>query len=161
MRKWLGGIAAAVLTGVLTWWLTQGLRFKSSTPQPVPADVMEHTPAPAGVGACADGASPDHGFHNTPAANGSWDWDCNGTVERQWGACENLGSQCPPPNSAPRRASVDAPHGFCSELRGPAGCTPQIAECGRSGWTYPCVLSDADGRCHAGWFETATVMACR
>ncbi len=26
MRKWLGGLAAAVLTAVLTWWLTEGLR---------------------------------------------------------------------------------------------------------------------------------------
>jgi hypothetical protein len=31
MKKWMAGIAAAVLAGVLTWWLTEGLR-----PHPTP-----------------------------------------------------------------------------------------------------------------------------
>jgi hypothetical protein len=44
MGKWLGGIVGAVLTAVLIWWLTEGLRSKitehgpsTSTPIPAPA----------------------------------------------------------------------------------------------------------------------------
>src|SRR5882672_9102004 len=35
MKKWIGGLVLAVLAGVLTWWLTEGLR-KHPTPPPTP-----------------------------------------------------------------------------------------------------------------------------
>ena len=34
MKKWIGGLLLAVLAGVLTWWLTEGLR-KHPTPPPM------------------------------------------------------------------------------------------------------------------------------
>jgi hypothetical protein len=159
MWKQIGGVAAAILTGVLTWWLTEGLREREIpvTPGSSPATVALTQQQPPGVGACASGASPDRAFHNAAAANGSWDWDCNGTVERQWAACENLSrAQCDPNTN-----QTGAPPGFCSEIRSPGGCTPQIAACGQSGWVYPCFYNAADGRCHAGGLETAVTMACR
>lgn len=32
MKKWMAGIVAAVLVGVLTWWLTEGLRSHPTPP---------------------------------------------------------------------------------------------------------------------------------
>lgn len=32
MKKWIAGLAAAVLAGVLTWWLTEGFRGHPTSP---------------------------------------------------------------------------------------------------------------------------------
>ena len=117
---------------------------------------VEH-PRPVGVGACATGGAPSNVFYDTPASNGSWDWNCNGQTEREWGTCEALTrEQCDPNTNA-----TGAPPGFCSALRGVSGCIPKVAACGTQGWVYPCFYSSADGRCHAGGYETAKVMRCK
>jgi hypothetical protein len=98
------------------------------------------------------------GFRDIASPNGSWDWDCNGTVEKQWATCESLTKdQCDPNTNVTQRA----PGGFCTQLRSPGGCPPDAAECGQRIWTYPCFWNAADGRCHAGGYETATTMACK
>jgi len=112
---------------------------------------------PVGIGACATGAAPSSVFHDTPASNGSWDWNCDGQIEREWGTCEALTrEQCDPNTNA-----TGASPGFCSELRGVSGCLPTVAACGTQGWVYPCFYNSADGRCHAGGYETAKVMRCQ
>lgn len=161
MWKWIGGVGTAVLIGVLTWVFTDGLKglFEGAHPSPpiAIASPPDQPHKPAGRGACADGSAPDHGFHNVAAANGSWDWDCNGQVETERGACESLArAQCDP-NTNVTRASP----GFCSQIRGVAGCSPGVAACGTQGYIYPCFYNAADGRCHAGGYETAAVQRCR
>lgn len=152
-----GGTLSKVVVGVLIallaggsapWWWAK--LFPGPAPTP-PATVT------AGVGACASGNSPVNEFHDAPAPNGSWDWNCDGNVERAWGACENLSrAQCEPNTNV-----TGAAPGFCTEIRAPSGCRPTVAECGQSGWIYPCFYNPADGRCHAGGYETAIVMKCR
>lgn len=156
MWKWIGGIVAAVLTSVLTWWLTQGVsRVAIPPPQPPAGHIVPNTPA--GVGACATGAAPDNSFHNAPASNGSWDWNCDGQEEHEWGTCESLTkAQCDPNTNVTK-----SPPGFCSEIRAAAGCVPKVASCGTSGWVYPCFYNQADGRCHAGGYETAAIVRCK
>jgi len=171
MGKWIGGLLGTVLAGVLIWWLTVGVhdtvrKPPQSEPQPpaaaggptVAASTQAAAPStPPGVGACSAGAKPDDNFHDTAAANGSWDWNCNGQAERQYGTCEALTKeQCDPNTNA-----THAPPGFCAQVRGPAGCTPTVAACGASGQLYPCFYNPADGRCHAGGYETAAVMRCK
>lgn len=143
--QWIGGILATVIGGVLIYWLTVGfpINTRSSTPK--------------GIGACADGGLPSNAFHNTPAANGSWDWNCDGRIEREWDTCESLTQeQCDPNTNA-----TGAPPGFCTQIRSENGCVPTIGECGQAGWIYPCFYNSADGRCHAGGYETAKIMECR
>jgi hypothetical protein len=183
--KWVGGIVATVVGGVLIWHFTTPA---GSGPQPTPSPVATVQPqrkcdnmpnkgaaCSVGAGACSQTGSwvcnergdglicnavpnrADNGFHNVAASNGSWDWNCDGQTERQWGTCESLTrAQCDPNTNA-----THGPPGFCSELRKPQGCTPTVAACGTNGWIYPCFYNQADGRCHAGGYETAAVMACR
>ena len=91
------------------------------------------------VGACATGASPSNAFRQEPASNGSWDWNCNGKVERQYGACENLSPEQCKPNTNVTGASP----GFCSAYRAPDGCKARVAQCGASGYIYPCFFNAA------------------
>ncbi len=122
-----------------------------------PRPVQQENSTPKGIGACASGGSPSNEFRDAPAPNGSWDWNCNGQIERELGTCENLTrAQCDPNTNA-----TGAPPGFCTELRAAGGCLPKIGECGQQGWVYPCFYNPADGRCHAGGYETAKVMRCR
>lgn len=123
---------------------------------PVPK-MTPRSEQPRGIGACADGRLPSNEWHDAAAPNGSWDWNCNGQIERQWGPCENLRpEQCTPHTNA-----TGAPPGFCTELRAPSGCLPKVGECGQAGWIYPCFYNSADGRCHAGGYELATPMRCK
>ena len=109
------------------------------------------------LSACDTGATPSNEFHDAPASNGSWDWNCNGETEREWSPCENLTrEQCDPSTNA-----TGAPPGFCTDLRAEGGCPPKIGECGKPGYIYPCFYNAADGRCHAGGYETAQIMRCR
>lgn len=163
-------VIALIAGGSLPWWWEKifppsepsapaGNVAPSPTPTPSPtAENSTPTPKPRrGIGACADGDSPSTAFHDSPAPNGSWDWDCNGQVVREWGVCENLTrEQCDPHTNA-----TGAPPGFCSEMRYEGGCTPKVAECGKPGWIYPCFYNAQDGRCHAGGYETAQVMRCK
>jgi len=41
MKKWLAGIAAAVIAGVLIWWLTEGIRPQPPRPEPQPSSPRE------------------------------------------------------------------------------------------------------------------------
>lgn len=206
--KWVGGIVATVIGGVLIFYFTQKPTTTTPVPSPTPAPTRTHTPHPGpsddsadshgdhpdqpprracenlpnkgaacqvGLGACAQtgtwvcnqagtglvcGAVPnqrDNNFHNVVSSNGSWDWNCDGQIERQWGACENLSpAQCRPNTNV-----THAPPGFCDTLRKPNGCPPTTSECGHSGYLYPCFYNPSDGRCHAGGYETSAVMACR
>lgn len=109
------------------------------------------------IGACANGDSPSNEFHDAPAPNGSWDWNCNGQVEREFVPCENLTrEQCDPNTNF-----TGVPPGFCSDLRAEGGCLPKIGECGKPGYVYPCFYKPEDGRCHAGGYERAQAMRCR
>jgi hypothetical protein len=153
-------LIALAAGGSAPWWWSKLFPPVASKP-PVQQDNSQR-PAPEppkhfGLGACASGATPSLEFHDVIAPNGSWDWNCNGQVEREWGPCENLTrAQCDPNTNVTK-----APPGFCTELRAPGGCPPKLGECGQSGWIYPCFYNSADGRCHAGGYETATVMRCR
>jgi hypothetical protein len=121
------------------------------------ATLRPERPKSGGLGACASGAAPSLQFHDVAAPNGSWDWNCDGQVEREFGTCENLTrEQCDPNTNVTK-----APPGFCTQLRTAKGCTPNIGQCGQSGWIYPCFYDAADGRCHAGGYETAAVMRCK
>ena len=148
----IGVVLALAVGGSAPWWWTSVFK-----PKPViPADPIEKKPV-AGLGACSDGSTPSGDFHDAAATNGSWDWNCDGQVEKEYTVCENLTrAQCDPNTNA-----AHGPPGFCSELRAPGGCTPKVASCGLSGYIYPCFYDAADGRCHAGGYETATVMRCR
>jgi len=155
----LKGIIVAIVIGIAVsgsapWWWSEVFPSHEIRPTVPQAPIQE---APRGVGACASGASPDGNFHNSPAANGSWDWNCDGQIERAFGSCESLSRQQCDPNTN----VTNVPPGFCSELRAPAGCVPQVAECGHAGYIYPCFYNSADGRCHAGGYETPTTMQCR
>jgi hypothetical protein len=146
-------VIALIAGGSAPWWWARLF----PDPPPPPAPVHEEKGPPAGIGACASGESPSQQFHEIPASNGSWDWDCDGQIEREWGPCENLTrAQCDPNTNV-----TGAPPGFCSELRGVGGCPPKLAECGKPGWIYPCFYNSADGRCHAGGYELAKAMRCR
>ena len=152
-------VIALIAGGSAPWWW--GKVFPTPAPTPalpaVQTPVQPDNPAPKGIGACASGASPNNQFHDAPAPNGSWDWNCDGQTEREWGTCENLTrAQCEPNTNA-----TGAPPGFCTELRAAGGCLPKVGECGQSGWIYPCFYNPADGRCHAGGYEKAAVMRCR
>jgi hypothetical protein len=140
--------------------LTEGIRDpKRNSPPGEPARTPYEPPSqkPIGIGVCADGLSAIETFRDAPAPNGSWDWNCDGRIERRWGPCENLTrAQCEPHTNA-----TGAPPGFCAELRAPTGCTPRVADCGQSGFLYPCFYNADDGRCHAGGYELAQVMECR
>lgn len=167
-------VIALIAGGSAPWWwgklfppsepsANNGNFTASPTPSREPSPENKSipaTPTPTarrGIGACADGDSPNTAFHDTAAANGSWDWDCNGQVEREFGVCENLTrEQCDPHTNA-----TGAPPGFCSEIRSEGGCPPKVAECRKSGYVYPCFYNAQDGRCHAGGYETAQVMRCR
>src|SRR6266550_9017754 len=113
-------LIALIAGGSAPWWW--GKLF----PPPVP-HVDQKNPPPYGIGACASGDSPKTrleglGFHNAPASNGSWDWDCDGQIEREWGPCENLTRvQCDPNTN-----ETGAPPGFCTELRTEGGCLPRL-----------------------------------
>jgi hypothetical protein len=144
-------VVALIAGGSSPWWWEK--LFPHHVPPPVHQDVI----SPKGIGACADGSSPSNAFHDAPAPNGSWDWNCDGQIERAWSPCENLApDQCKPNTNA-----TGAKPGFCTELRAPGGCPPKVAECGQPGWLYPCFYNEADGRCHAGGYELAKVMQCR
>jgi hypothetical protein len=153
----LVAIVVALIAGSSApWWWEKvfppSQKGGIAAPDPSPAPLT-----PAGVGACASGLTASNDFHNASAPNGSWDWNCDGRIERQWGTCEALTrEQCDPHTNA-----TGAPPGFCTELRAPGGCAPKLGECGQAGWIYPCFYNPADGRCHAGGYETATTMACR
>jgi len=148
MKQWMGGLLATIIGGVVIYWLTVGPLFH-----------------PAGVGACATGLSKDDAYHSALAPNSSWDWNCNGQEEREWHACEDFpGERCK--NQPLRKVDIDQLTkddvvGFCTKDRAATGCEPEVAACGQSGKLYPCVYNPEDGRCHAGWFETATTMRCK
>jgi len=128
-----------------------------SSGQAAPSDSTSRTSRSGAIGACASGVSPSNEFHDAPASNGSWDWNCDGQIEREWGPCENLTrQQCEPNTNA-----TGAPPGFCAQLRAEGGCPPKVGECGKEGYIYPCFYNPADGRCHAGGYELAKVMRCR
>jgi hypothetical protein len=168
IRAILVAVVIALIAGSSAPWWWSKIFPAASAPRTPTIDIRqspetkgpatgEEVQRPVGVGACAAGSSPNNEFHDVAASNGSWDWNCNGQVEREWSTCENLTrSQCDPNTNA-----TGAPPGFCSELRAPSGCTPRVAQCGQAGWIYPCFYNPADGRCHAGGYETAAVMRCR
>jgi hypothetical protein len=143
LKKIAVGVLMALLVGSsYPWWW--GLLFPE-----------RH--ATVGIGACSSSSSPVNEFRDAPAPNGSWDWNCDGQIDHAWVACENLTqAQCDPHTNA-----TGTPPGFCGEIRAPTGCKPIVGECGQSGWLYPCFYNKADGRCHAGGYETATLMKCR
>lgn len=153
-------ILVALIAGGSSPWWWEKVFPPPFTPPPydaTPSPTQTPPPAPVGIGACATGAAPSNEFHDMPASNGSWDWNCNGQIEREWGTCENLTqAQCDPNTNV-----TGAPAGFCTEIRAAGGCPPKIGECGKQGWVYPCFYNPADGRCHAGGYETATVMRCK
>jgi hypothetical protein len=158
-----GGVVGKVVVGVLIallaggsspWWW--GKLFPDGGGHQPPLDPVPTTLSP-GIGACASVGSPVNEFRDSSAPNGSWDWNCDGQIEREWGPCENLSkAQCDPNTNA-----TGSPAGFCNEIRAPGGCPPTLGECGHSGFAYPCFYNAADGRCHAGGYEIATVMRCR
>jgi hypothetical protein len=157
-------VIALIAGGSAPWWWAR--LFPTTTEHPsinsgaVNSGANENSATPRrakGVGACASGDSPSNEFHDEPASNGSWDWNCNGRVEREWSPCENLTrEQCDPSTN-----KTGAPPGFCTELRAAAGCPEKIGECGKQGWIYPCFYNASDGRCHAGGYETAQIMRCK
>jgi hypothetical protein len=151
-------LIALAAGGSAPWWW--GKLFPSPAPahqDNSPPQPHHQTPPANGVGACASGGSPNDEFHDAPAPNGSWDWNCNGQIESEWGTCESLTrAQCDPNTN-----ETGAPPGFCTELRTTGGCPPKLGECGQPGWIYPCFYNPADGRCHAGGYETAKIMRCR
>ncbi len=146
-------VVALIAGGSAPWWW--GKLFPSPSVQPPVGAVTP--PRSSGIGACVSGDSPSNQFHDAPASNGSWDWNCNGQTEREWGTCENLTRQQCDPNTN----ETGGPPGFCTELRAVGGCPPKIGECGQAGWVYPCFYNPADGRCHAGGYETAKIMRCK
>ena len=168
-------VIALLVGGSAPWWWNKLFPSPSNndgrvTPTPIPVESPQviSTPfdsprstqnptAAKGIGACGDGNTPSNEFHNAPASNGSWDWNCDGNVERQWNVCENLSRK----DCEPHTNATGAPPGFCTELRAEGGCPPNLGECGKSGWIYPCFYNAEDGRCHAGGYETASVMGCR
>jgi hypothetical protein len=153
-------LIALIAGGSAPWWW--GRLFpppQLNPPNGSEANQNSASPPPQakGIGACGSGDSPNTEFHDAPASNGSWDWNCNGQIEREWGPCENLTrQQCEPHTNA-----TGAPPGFCSNLRGEGGCPPKIGECGKQGYLYLCFYNVEDGRCHAGGYETAQTMRCR
>lgn len=151
-------IIALIAGGSAPWWW--GKLFPTPSEEPPNGNGIVHdspSPQPKGIGACATGDSPSNEFHDAPASNGSWDWNCDGKTEREWRACENLTrEQCDPHTNA-----TGAPPGFCTELRAEGGCPPKIGECGKQGYLYPCFYNSEDGRCHAGGIEQEQVMQCR
>ncbi|SRR6266568_3179840 len=46
MWKWVGGIVGAVITAVLTWWLTEGIRSRPAPPPINPASAARETALP-------------------------------------------------------------------------------------------------------------------
>lgn len=112
---------------------------------------------PVGIGACATGAKPSTSFRQEPAANGSWDWNCDGIVEKQYQSCESM----PPKACTPHTNATGSPPGFCSTVRAPDGCKAPPAQCGSAGYIYPCFYHAADGRCHAGGYDTEVKLGCR
>ena len=114
-------------------------------------------PKVTGLGVCGAGLPASNQFHDVAGPDNDWDWNCDGEVTREYGSCESLTrEQCDPNTNA-----TGKPPGFCSGLRGPLGCSPSVGECGKSGYVYPCFYTPSDGRCHAGGYETATVMRCK
>jgi hypothetical protein len=114
-------------------------------------------PKPVGLGACATGSKPSNSFRQERAANGSWDWNCDGNVEKQYQSCESMAPKACTPNTN----ATGSPPGFCSTLRAPDGCKAPPAQCGSTGYIYPCFYHAADGRCHAGGYETEAKLGCR
>ena len=151
-------VIGIAVSGSAPWWWNQV--FPGSQNQVPIQPPIQPTPtpeAPRGIGACASGVSPDNNFHNAAAANGSWDWNCDGQMERAFGSCESLTrQQCDPNTNA-----TNGPPGFCTELRAASGCVAKVAECGQAGYIYPCFYNAQDGRCHAGGYETPVTMQCR
>jgi hypothetical protein len=123
----------------------------------------QHTPIGAkcypGVGACgamgtvvctspttADCSvtpgQPDDSFHTTAAPNGSWDWNCNNGVDRQY----------------PLKACEDAPAGTCP----PYGWTPGpggMSDCGQMLIQHAC--SSAGGSCASTGDGQTVQEACK
>ena len=148
-------IIALLVGGSAPWWWEKVF----PKPQP-PNDGATSTPSrepPKGIGACASGDSPSNEFHDTAAPNGSWDWNCDGNIEREYTVCENLSRK----DCDPSTNQTGAKPGFCTELRAESGCAPTLGDCGKPGYVYPCFYNPADGRCHAGGYETAAVMRCK
>lgn len=72
-----------------------------------------------GTGSCsATPGTPDAMWHQGPAANGSWDWDCDGIVEYQYpsgnGTAPILDSALKDCNSFLTEADCNAPHWYYS-----------------------------------------------
>ncbi len=152
-------VIALIAGGSAPWWW--GRLFPTPPEHPpinsVPNENLASPHQAKGIGACATGDSPSNEFHDAPASNGSWDWNCNGQIEREWVPCENLTrEQCDPNTNA-----KGVPPGFCTDLRAESGCPPKIGECGKPVYLYPCFYKPEDGRCHAGGYESAQVMRCR
>src|SRR5882672_313117 len=126
-------LIALIAGGSAPWWWVKLFPTPPGHP-PIASGANENSTSPLpqakGIGACASGDSPSNEFHDAPASNGSWDWNCNGQIEREWGPCENLTrEQCEPHTNA-----TGAPPGFCSDLRAEGGCPPKIGECGKQGY---------------------------
>ena len=140
----------------------------------VPALVALGEPCETGQGACrasgrtvcavggrsttcsSSGNTPDARFHNVQASNGSWDWNCNESIEQQYRHCEDMSPADCNPNTNERRK----PGGFCTGSRGVDRCPMSPAACGQNILIYPCFLA-ADGRCHAGGYDSSATMGCR
>jgi hypothetical protein len=83
---------------------------------------------PTTAGCSVAPGQPDDSFHTNAASNGSWDWNCNNGVDRQY----------------PLKACEDAPAGTCPPLGwtpGPGG----TSDCGQMLTQHAC--SSAGGSC--------------
>jgi hypothetical protein len=82
----------------------------------------------------ASPGSPDETFHTTAAPNGSWDWNCNNSVDRQYplASCESFTSAtCPAQGYSP----VTGQSGDCGQMLVQQACVASGAGCTSSGPT--------------------------
>lgn len=148
-------IVIAVLTGGSApfWWK---YIFPPAPAKQSGTGADSQPPFPIGIGACSTGyLKPSNSFANSPAPNGSWDWNCDGQVTPNYQSCETLSpAQCTPNSNA-----TGSRGGFCADLR-EKGCSPAVPKCGKSGYVYPCFIQ-ADGACHAGGYPTPVTVGCK
>jgi hypothetical protein len=75
---------------------------------------------------------PDDSFHASAAPNGSWDWNCNNSVDRQYplAACESFSATaCPSLGWAP----VSGQSGDCGQMLLQTSCSVSGSSCVSSG----------------------------
>ena len=80
----------------------------------------------------ATAGSPDETFHTTAAPNGSWDWNCNNNVDRQYplSSCESFtAATCPPQGWAPPAGES----GDCGEMLVQSSCSTTPSGCASTG----------------------------